>query len=42
MSTMTGYARITKRHFYNLGGFSNPRCVRKRVGRSWAYFYRTD
>jgi hypothetical protein len=37
-----GYTRITKAEFYRLGGFSNPRLVRKEIGQSWAYFTRAD
>ena len=37
---MIDYARISKQQFYEFGGFSNPRCVRRQIGNSWAYFYR--
>lgn len=36
---MIGYMRISRSLFYELGGFSNPRCVRLERGRCWAYFY---
>jgi hypothetical protein len=39
---MIGYKQVTKREFYNRGGFSNFRCVRVQRGNSWAYFYRID
>lgn len=37
---MIGYTRISKRTFYNAGGFANPRNVRVTRDGSWAYFYR--
>lgn len=39
---MIGYTKITKRAFYNAGGFANTRCVRVTRGRAWAYFYRVE
>lgn len=39
---MMGYKRISRATFYKLGGFSNPRMVRKSLGKSWAYFMRVD
>lgn len=36
-------SRITKRAWYALGGFRNPRCFRRqRKGGAWHYFYRND
>lgn len=35
---MTGYVRISKRAFYDAGGFSNPRLRRFSVGRTFAYY----
>lgn len=37
---MIGYERITRKQFYQRGGFSNSRCVRTERGKCWAYFYR--
>ena len=37
---MMGYMKISRAHFYRLGGFSNTQCVRVTRGRSWAYFWR--
>jgi hypothetical protein len=37
---MTGYERISRRQFYDRGGFANPACVRRSSGNGWAYFYR--
>lgn len=40
---MMGSARISKREWYALGGFSNSRLWRRqRKGRGWEYFYRVD
>ncbi len=39
---MVGYARISRARFYALGGFSNPRLVRKSYGRGWSYFLRVE
>lgn len=35
---MSGYTKISRKKFYKLGGFSNPRCVRISRGGDWAYF----
>jgi hypothetical protein len=37
---MMGYTRITRKQFYDGGGFSNPRMVRVQRGHAWAYFER--
>lgn len=37
---MIGYERISKKTFYQNGGFANSRCVRRMIGKSWAYFWR--
>lgn len=39
---MIGLKRISRATFYKLGGFSNPRMVRKSIGKSYAYFIRLD
>ena len=31
------YAVVTKKFWYAVGGFSNPRCYRKHTGRCWRY-----
>lgn len=36
---MLGYSRITKRAFYAVGAFSNPRCARVTRHNRWAYYY---
>lgn len=41
-NTLIGYMRITKRAFYDQGGFSNPRLIRVTRSRRWAYFYRVS
>lgn len=35
---MAGYRRVTKREWYEAGGFRNSRCVRVTRGGRWAYF----
>lgn len=36
---MTGAARVSKRRWYELGGFRNSACFRRqRPGRGWEYF----
>lgn len=30
--------KITKREFYNLGGFSNPELFRKMISNKWVYY----
>ena len=36
---MIGSQRVTKRHWYDVGGFANPRCWRRqRKGRGWEYY----
>lgn len=35
---MFGYTKITKKEFYSMGGFSNPRLVRVTRNRTWAYY----
>jgi hypothetical protein len=39
---MIGYARITRRQFYVLGGFSRSDLVRTERGRCWSYWRRLD
>jgi hypothetical protein len=39
---MLGSERVSKRSWYNRGGFSNPRCWRRMVSGGWHYFYRHD
>lgn len=39
---MTGSDRVTKRHWYDLGGFANPRCWRRHVAGIWRYYVRRD
>lgn len=39
---MTGFVRISKRAFYDAGGFSNPRLVRLCVGRTFAYYRQSE
>lgn len=39
---MMGYTRVTKRAFYQAGGFANPRCVRVTRGKAYAYFIRSN
>lgn len=35
--------KITKQHWYQLGGFRNYRCFRRMFNhRGWSYFYSTD
>lgn len=34
--------RLSKRQWYNLGGFANPVLYRKQVGGAWHYFRATD
>lgn len=41
MSTI-GSERITKKVWYQCGGFSNSRCWRRMVGGAWHYYYRHD
>jgi hypothetical protein len=38
---MLGYTRITRREFYDHGGFSNVLHVRVQRGHSWTYWSRT-
>ena len=33
--------RVSKREWYELGGFRNSRCFRRQRG-SWQYFYAND
>ena len=33
-----GIEKISRRWFYTLGGFSNPKLFRKQRGASWAYY----
>jgi len=33
-----GFTRITKREWYNAGGFANSKCVRIERGGSWQYW----
>lgn len=33
-----GYKKISKREFYDRGGFSNPKLFRKDNGKGWVYF----
>lgn len=35
---MIGYAKISRKRFYQLGGFSNPRLVRVTRNGGWAYY----
>lgn len=35
---LIGCMRISRKHFYLIGGFSNPDLFRRMVGRSWQYF----
>ena len=37
---MNGYIKITRKQFYNGGGFSNPRNVRVARNKSWSYYYK--
>lgn len=37
---MIGYMRLSKRNWYNAGGFAESRCVRVSRGHSWAYYWR--
>lgn len=37
-----GSARITKRRWYNMGGFANPLCWRRHNGYGWRHFIRVD
>lgn len=39
---MIGYTQITRKQFYELGGFANPKLVRVRRGYSMAYYERKD
>lgn len=34
--------RISKRDWRLNGGFANPRCWRRQVGKAWQYYYRRD
>jgi len=33
-----GWQRVTKRHWYDIGGFANSQCVRRHNGRCWVYY----
>jgi len=37
-----GYRRISKRFFYRLGGFANPRCIRVTRSGGWAYYWKEE
>lgn len=39
---MIGFLRVSRRRWYDLGGFANPRCVRRSIGAYWRYFIRID
>lgn len=40
MSTPIGSVRLTKRQWYDAGGFSESRCWRRMRSGSWQYFWR--
>ncbi len=35
-------SRVSKRAWYDLGGFKNSRCWRRMKSGAWQYFYRHD
>jgi hypothetical protein len=39
---MVGYMKLTRRNWYNAGGFAESRCVRRMRGGAWQYFYRMN
>lgn len=39
---MKGAKRITKKQFYDLGGFRNGELFRRHNGRHWGYYHLLD
>jgi hypothetical protein len=37
-----GSYRVSKRRWYALGGFANPRCWRRQTGLAWGYYVTID
>ncbi len=33
-----GFTKISKKEFYAIGGFSNPKLFRKMIGNNWKYW----